>query len=93
MGQEEEKAARLAAFSGYQVSESLCRDGGANPDWQFLHCLPRKAEEVDDEVFYGPRSHVFREAENRKWSMMSLLGNVFKRGRVPSSAEDAKRDQ
>ena len=42
----------------------------AAPDWTFLHCLPRKPEEVDDEVFYSPRSLVFPEAENRKWTIM-----------------------
>lgn len=50
MGQEVEKEERLKAFSGYQVTEQLCREGGANPDWKFLHCLPRKQDEVDDEV-------------------------------------------
>lgn len=38
-----------------------------------MHCLPRHTEEVDDEVFYGPRSTVFEEAENRKWTIMSLF--------------------
>lgn len=42
----------------------------AKPDWIFLHCLPRKKEEVDDEVFYSSRSLVFQEAENRKWTIM-----------------------
>ncbi len=51
MGQEAEKADRLKAFQGYQVTEQLCREGGANPNWKFLHCLPRKPDEVDDEVF------------------------------------------
>lgn len=50
MGQEAEKAQRLKDFQGYQVTEALCREGGANPDWKFMHCLPRKADEVDDEV-------------------------------------------
>ena len=50
MGQEAEKEERLKAFEGYQVTERLCQEGGANPNWMFLHCLPRKAEEVDDEV-------------------------------------------
>jgi ornithine carbamoyltransferase len=50
MGQEAEKAERLQAFQGYQVTEALCREGGAKPGWQFLHCLPRKKDEVDDEV-------------------------------------------
>ena len=50
MGQEAEKAERLQAFQGYQVTEALCREGGAKPGWQFMHCLPRKPDEVDDEV-------------------------------------------
>lgn len=50
MGQEAEKEQRLKDFAGYQVTEALCREGGANPNWKFLHCLPRKQDEVDDEV-------------------------------------------
>lgn len=50
MGQEAEKEERLNAFKGYQITEELCKRGGANPDWKFLHCLPRKSHEVDDEV-------------------------------------------
>lgn len=48
MGQEAEKAERLKAFEGYQVTEKLCK--GAHPDWKFMHCLPRKPDEVDEEV-------------------------------------------
>ena len=92
MGQEAEKEERLKAFKGYQVTEALCREGGANTDWKFLHCLPRKEHEVDDEVrystpppfshvrslrnhqvFYGPRSLVFPESDNRKWTIMALF--------------------
>ena len=68
MGQEAEKAQRLQDFKGYQVTEELCREGGANPDWKFMHCLPRHQEEVADEVFYSPRSLVFPEAQNRLWA-------------------------
>ena len=50
MGQEAEKEQRLKDFQGYQVTEALCREGGANPEWKFMHCLPRKQDEVDDEV-------------------------------------------
>jgi len=53
MGQEAEKADRLKAFQGYQITENLCKEGGAKADWKFLHSLPRKADlsgEVDDEV-------------------------------------------
>ena len=77
MGQEAEKEQRLKDFAGYQVTEVLCRQGGANPNWKFLHCLPRKKDEVDDEVFYGPRSLVFPEADNRKWTIMAAFEYVF----------------
>ncbi|WVQ97145.1 hypothetical protein IAU59_004255 [Kwoniella sp. CBS 9459] len=73
MGQEQEKAERLKAFEGYQITNKMVTDAGANADWKFLHCLPRKQEEVDDEVFYGPRSLVFPEAENRKWTIMACF--------------------
>ncbi|TFK51452.1 ornithine carbamoyltransferase 1 [Heliocybe sulcata] len=73
MGQEEEKAQRLRDFAGYQVTEALCKEGGAKENWVFMHCLPRKAEEVDDEVFYGPRSLAFPESDNRKWTIMALF--------------------
>lgn len=71
MGQEQEKAARLKAFEGYQITNAMVESAGARADWKFMHCLPRKPEEVDDEVFYGPRSLVFPEAENRKWTAMA----------------------
>jgi ornithine carbamoyltransferase len=72
MGQEAEAARRKAAFAGYQVTHELARRGGAREDWCFLHCLPRKPEEVDDAVFYdAKRSLVFQEAENRKWTVMA----------------------
>ncbi|ORY48630.1 OTCace-domain-containing protein [Rhizoclosmatium globosum] len=72
MGQEAEKQARLDAFKGFQ-------EGGAMEDWKFMHCLPRKLEEVDDEVFYNEaRSLVFGEAENRKWTAMAVFEEVGK---------------
>ncbi|PWA31467.1 hypothetical protein CCH79_00002636 [Gambusia affinis] len=49
----------------------------AKPDWTFLHCLPRKMEEVDDQVFYSSRSLVFPEAENRKWTIMGLMVSLL----------------
>ncbi|KAH9917790.1 mitochondrial ornithine carbamoyltransferase [Fomitopsis serialis] len=54
MGQEAEKEQRLKDFQGYQVTERLCKEGGAKPNWKFLHCLPRKPHEVDDEVRSQP---------------------------------------
>jgi ornithine carbamoyltransferase len=50
MGQEEEKAKRLKDFEGYQITEQMAQKGEAKSDWIFMHCLPRKQEEVNDEV-------------------------------------------
>lgn len=72
MGQETEYQKRVKDFAGYQVTEAMVKAGGARPDWVFLHCLPRKPQEVDDAVFYSPRSLVWEEAENRKWTVMSV---------------------
>uniref|UniRef100_F7IT11 Ornithine transcarbamylase, mitochondrial n=1 Tax=Callithrix jacchus TaxID=9483 RepID=F7IT11_CALJA len=75
MGQEEEKKKRLQAFQGYQVTMKTAKVAAS--DWTFLHCLPRKPEEVDDEVFYSPKSLVFPEAENRKWTIMAVMVSLL----------------
>jgi ornithine carbamoyltransferase len=62
MGDEhcEEKRAALAP---YQVNEALMARA---PDAHFLHCLPaHRGEEVSAQVIDGPRSAVWRQAENR----------------------------
>ncbi|KAK3343798.1 putative ornithine CARBAMOYLtransferase precursor [Lasiosphaeria hispida] len=83
MGQEAETKDRLKAFAGYQVTNELAKRGGAKPDWKFLHCLPRHQEEVDDEVFYGPRSLVFQEGENRLWAALATLeAFVINKGKI-----------
>ena len=59
----EDSDERRAAFEPYQVNESLM--ARANDAW-FLHCLPaRRGEEVTAPVIDGPRSAVWRQAENR----------------------------
>lgn len=52
----------------------------------FLHCLPRKPEEVTDEVFQSDKSLVWQEAENRKWTVMVRisLNAAVKRGKQSS---------
>ncbi|XP_053161284.1 ornithine transcarbamylase, mitochondrial isoform X1 [Hemicordylus capensis] len=75
MGQEEEKQKRLKAFQGFQITMQTGKV--AAPGWTFLHCLPRKPQEVDDEVFYSPQSLVFQEAENRKWTIMAVMVSLL----------------
>ena len=71
MGQEEEYKKRIEEFAGYEVNSDLMAK--ANDGAVFLHCLPRHPEEVTDEVFYSDQSLVFPEAENRMWTVMSVM--------------------
>ena len=59
----EDSDERRAAFEPYQVDEALM--ARAKDAW-FLHCLPaRRGEEVTAPVIDGPRSAVWRQAQNR----------------------------
>jgi ornithine carbamoyltransferase len=71
MGQDAEAATRKAALSPYRVDEGLM---AAAPGAHFLHCLPaRRGEEVTDEVIEGPKSAVWRQAENRMHTARGAL--------------------
>lgn len=60
---DQESEERRSAFEPYQVNEALM---ALAPDARFLHCLPaRRGEEVTAPVIDGPRSEVWRQAENR----------------------------
>src|SRR5437879_1464021 len=75
MGQEDERAPRRAAFTGYQVNQRLM---DAAPGAVFMHCLPaHRGEEVTDEVIDGPRSVVFQQAENRLYAQMALMAELL----------------
>jgi ornithine carbamoyltransferase len=59
----EDSSERRAAFEPYKVDEALM---ALAPNAHFLHCLPaRRGEEVTAPVIDGPRSAVWRQAENR----------------------------
>jgi len=59
----EDSDERRQAFEPYQVDEALME---ISPKAKFLHCLPaRRGEEVTAPVIDGPRSAVWRQAENR----------------------------
>jgi ornithine carbamoyltransferase len=63
---------KLAAMAPYQVNAALMAQ--AKPDAVFLHCLPAHVdEEVSADVFEGPQSVVFDEAENRIHAQKSVL--------------------
>jgi ornithine carbamoyltransferase len=75
MGQEDERAARRAAFGNYQVNQAVMDEA---PGAVFMHCLPaHRGEEVTDEVMDGPRSVVFQQAGNRLYAQMALMARLF----------------
>jgi ornithine carbamoyltransferase len=71
MGQEQERARRIADLTPYQVNESLMAHC---PAALLMHCLPaRRGEEVTDSVIDGPQSVVVEEAANRMHVQKGLL--------------------
>ena len=91
MGEEDQIADRIRLLGPYKVTRRMMESTG-RPETIFLHCLPafhnHETEmatrypdicEVEDEVFEGPQSRVFDEAENRlhtiKAVMVATLGD------------------
>jgi len=71
MGQTQAKE-KLAAMEPFRVDQALM--ARAKSDAIFLHCLPAHVgDEVSAEVFEGPQSVVFDEAENRIHAQKSIL--------------------
>ena len=78
MGFETESKIRAAAFSQYQINDSVI--SVANKDVMVLHCLPaHREEEITAKVFEEHASEIFEEAENRlhvqKAILVKLLGD------------------
>lgn len=76
MGQEAEKAERMAAFAGFTIDEAMmskAADGAV-----FMHCLPAyRGVEVAAEVIDGPRSRVIPQAHNRMHAARGALAFVL----------------
>ncbi len=72
MGQEEEKAQRLAIFAPYQVNAALMAH--AKPDAIVLHCLPaHREEEITTEVMEAHKEVILNQAENRLHTQKALV--------------------
>lgn len=71
MGEEDERATKLAAFDGFQLSAELLSHA---PDAAVMHCLPaHRGEEITAEVLEGERSLAWTQAENRLHTGKALL--------------------
>ena len=72
MGQEAEKAKRVAAFQGYMVDDAMMNL--AAKDAMFLHCLPAYRDyEVSESVFEAHADEIFDEAENRLHAQKAVM--------------------
>jgi ornithine carbamoyltransferase len=78
MGQEDEKAARVRDFAGYQLDDTLLR--AAPKHAVVMHCLPAyRGLEISDAVIESDRSIVFEQAENRLHFQKGLLAELMGR--------------
>ncbi|MXV45268.1 ornithine carbamoyltransferase [Saccharibacter sp. 17.LH.SD] len=74
---------RHRTFRPYQVDEALMQHAAS--DAVFMHCLPAHiGEEVTQDVFEGPHSIVFDEAENRLHSQKGLLLWCLEQNKIPT---------
>ncbi len=72
MGQEAEKAKRVAEFQGYMVDDAMM--ALAQKDAIFLHCLPAYRDyEVSEAVFEAHADEIFDEAENRLHAQKAVM--------------------
>lgn len=72
MGQENEKAKKVADFAGFCVDESMM--SLAKDKAVFLHCLPAyRGYEVSDGVFEAHADEIFKEAHNRLHAQKGVM--------------------
>ena len=66
---------RKIIFKDFQVNEKLL---SISPEALFMHDLPaHPGEEISENLLEHPQSIVFDQAENRVWSQVSLLDQLF----------------
>jgi len=76
MGQEEEAEKRMKAFRGYQINRDLLKV--AREDVLVMHCLPaHRGMEITDDVLEGPKSIVWKQAENKLHGAKAFLSLVI----------------
>jgi ornithine carbamoyltransferase len=72
MGDEDTAEQRRRELAGYRVDDALL--DAAAPGAFAMHDLPaHPGEEITAEVLYGPRQHIWDQAENRRHAQKALL--------------------
>ena len=76
MGQEDEKAERIAIFGDYKVDEELVKS--AKPDFLFMHDMPAyRGQELSEGMIDHNNSVVFDQAENRMHAQKAILAAIY----------------
>ena len=76
MGQEDEKAERIAIFGDYKVDEQLVKS--AKPDFLFMHDMPAyRGQELSEGMIDHDNSAVFDQAENRMHAQKAILAAIY----------------
>ena len=77
MGQEAEKAKRIADFAGFEVNDALLQHAAA--DAVVLHCLPAyRGSEISDAVMESDRCLAFPQAHNRLHAQVAVLATLLR---------------
>jgi len=72
MGQEKQKAKRIADFTGFQINAQLMKNAPTHAI--VMHCLPAyRGMELDEQTIESPNSLIFPQAENRLHWQKGLL--------------------
>jgi len=72
MGQDKEAKKKERVFKPYQVNAKLV--SRAKPDVAVMHCLPaHRGLEITDDVLEGPKSIVWKQAENKLHGARAVL--------------------
>jgi ornithine carbamoyltransferase len=72
MGLEQEKAARLGAFAGFQINHDLL--AFAKKHALVQHCLPAyRGQEISEEILEERQQEIFDQAENRLHAQKGIL--------------------
>jgi ornithine carbamoyltransferase len=88
MGQDAERAERLATMSPYTLDKAKL--DLAAPDCIVLHCLPaHRGEEISAEVIDGPHSRVWDQAENRLHAQKALMTWLLEHSELKSRSSPA----